>query len=45
MLGGDFGEPISPVRLFLYGVLLLTYQTLDNLDGKQARKTSIRSFI
>jgi hypothetical protein len=40
MLSGDFGESIPPLRLFLFGVLLLSYQTLDNLDGKQARRTS-----
>jgi phosphatidylglycerophosphate synthase len=40
MLSGDFGEVIPPFRLFLFGILLLAYQTLDNLDGKQARKTS-----
>jgi hypothetical protein len=45
MLSGDFGEAIPPFRLFLFGILLLAYQTLDNLDGKQARKTSIYILI
>ena len=33
-----FSEPSSPWKLFFYGFSVLTYQMLDNLDGKQARK-------
>jgi len=33
-----FGSPAPRWALFLYGLTVFIYQTLDNVDGKQARK-------
>lgn len=41
---GEFGDPIPRPVLVTFALLMLIYQTLDNLDGKQARKTSTRPF-
>ena len=42
----DFMEFLpKPWVCILDGVLLLTYQTLDNLDGKQARRTGSSSSL
>jgi ethanolaminephosphotransferase len=35
---GPFGSPAPSWALFLHGVGVFLYQTLDNVDGKQARK-------
>ncbi len=31
--------PVIPWTLLLYSICVFAYQTLDNIDGKQARKT------
>jgi hypothetical protein len=36
-----FTDPLPRWKYLLFGVSLFLYQHLDNLDGKQARKTSI----
>ena len=36
---GKIGDPVSNLQLFLFSLLIFTYQTLDNIDGKQARRT------
>jgi ethanolaminephosphotransferase len=43
MFAGSGVYTDSPARwqLFLFGITLLIYQHLDNIDGKQARKTSM----
>ncbi|KAL9654334.1 hypothetical protein ABK040_010363 [Willaertia magna] len=38
-----FSEPIPRWLFLLNAVLLFSYQTLDNMDGKQARKTQTSS--
>lgn len=43
MFSGEFGEPISKPVLITFAILMLTYQTLDNIDGKQARRTKSSS--
>jgi hypothetical protein len=42
MFYGDstFERAPEPWKYALYGISLFVYQHLDNLDGKQARKTS-----
>lgn len=42
IFGGDsdFASPPEPWKYALFGISLFFYQHLDNLDGKQARKTS-----
>ena len=35
----NLNQPIDSWVLWLHGFALFTYQVLDNLDGKQARKT------
>lgn len=42
MFWGDstFTKALEPWKYLLFGVTLFLYQHLDNLDGKQARKTS-----
>ncbi|XP_031505801.1 uncharacterized protein LOC116268162 [Nymphaea colorata] len=35
----DYSKPAEPWKLALFGITLFVYQHLDNLDGKQARKT------
>lgn len=35
---GSFSEPTPSWTLAFYGFTLFLYQTLDNVDGKQARK-------
>eukprot|EP00919_Chromeraceae_sp_WS-2016_P054352 GHVR01129134.1.p2 GENE.GHVR01129134.1~~GHVR01129134.1.p2 ORF type:complete len:100 (-),score=8.76 GHVR01129134.1:1108-1407(-) len=32
-------EPVVPWTLLFFGTCVLIYQTLDNMDGKQARRT------
>jgi ethanolaminephosphotransferase len=43
MFEGDseFARVIPAWKYLLFGVTLFLYQHLDNMDGKQARKTSI----
>jgi len=38
-----FSEPIPRWVFLLNGILLFAYQTLDNMDGKQARNTKSSS--
>ncbi len=33
------GEPVTPWKLLFFSLCLFLYQTLDNMDGKQARRT------
>jgi phosphatidylglycerophosphate synthase len=42
MFQGDsaFTDVIPGWKYLLFGITLFVYQHLDNLDGKQARKTS-----
>lgn len=42
MFQGDdqFTDPMPKWKYLLFGISLFLYQHLDNLDGKQARKTS-----
>lgn len=42
MFGGDsnFASTPEPWKYAVFGISLFLYQHLDNLDGKQARKTS-----
>jgi ethanolaminephosphotransferase len=42
---GEFGEPVSRPVLITFACLMLIYQTLDNIDGKQARRTSTSYWI
>jgi len=37
--GFDFSQPIKPSTCFIIGIFQLLYQLLDNIDGKQARRT------
>jgi ethanolaminephosphotransferase len=36
---GEIGTYVNSWTLIFFSVCLFTYQTLDNIDGKQARKT------
>jgi len=36
---GEIGEKVLPWTLLFFSLCVFTYQTLDNIDGKQARKT------
>ena len=40
----QFGKAIPPWKCVMMCITILIYQHLDNLDGKQARKTSILIF-
>lgn len=33
------GQKVIPLTLLVFGILVFTYYTLDNIDGKQARRT------
>jgi phosphatidylglycerophosphate synthase len=37
---GDNSQGVAAWKLVLMAVTIVVYQNLDNLDGKQARKTS-----
>ena len=37
--GFDFSKPLKTSTCFVIGIFQLLYQTLDNIDGKQARRT------
>jgi phosphatidylglycerophosphate synthase len=39
----DFATPVAPWVYFLCAAGLFAYQTLDNIDGKQARRTKSSS--
>jgi ethanolaminephosphotransferase len=39
----NFSSPISPGSAFLAAICLFLYSTLDNMDGKQARKIGASS--
>jgi phosphatidylglycerophosphate synthase len=39
------GDPINSVRSILYGILIFAFIVLDNLDGKQARRTKTSSAL
>jgi ethanolaminephosphotransferase len=39
--GAEYKDSPARWQLFLFGITLLVYQHLDNIDGKQARKTSM----
>ena len=36
---GEIGSKVLPWTLLFFSICIFTYQTLDNIDGKQARKT------
>jgi len=36
---GDIGSPVSSYQEVFFAICIFTYQTLDNIDGKQARRT------
>lgn len=36
---GRLGDPLSNAQLLIFSILIFVYQTLDNIDGKQARRT------
>lgn len=36
---GTLGDPVSSGQALFFAVCIFTYQTLDNIDGKQARRT------
>jgi len=38
-LFGDLGDLVSSSQEVVFAVFIFTYQTLDNIDGKQARRT------
>ena len=38
-VGQDFA-PLPDWKCYMMGISIFIYQTLDNVDGKQARKTS-----
>ena len=38
--GSGFEAPVSPQMAIVTGVSFMCYITLDNVDGKQARRTS-----
>jgi len=40
MAVGSNEEGVSPWKLILMGISIIIYQHLDNIDGKQARRTS-----
>ena len=37
--GFDFSYKLKPITCFIIGIFQLIYQLLDNIDGKQARRT------
>ena len=37
--GFDFSQPLKPSTCYVIGIFQLLYQILDNIDGKQARRT------
>ena len=37
--GFDFSQELKPLTCFIIGLFQLIYQLLDNIDGKQARRT------
>jgi len=39
MMTTDVGEAPHPLLSFLFGIGCFVYQTMDNMDGKQARRT------
>ncbi len=39
ILQGEIGSEVVPWTLLFFSFCVFTYQTLDNIDGKQARKT------
>lgn len=39
ILQGDITSHVAPWTLLFFSVCVFAYQTLDNIDGKQARKT------
>ena len=39
---GKLGDRLSNLQLLSFAILIFVYQTLDNIDGKQARRTKIR---
>jgi len=46
IVNGDSGDSDVPRWIFLFnGIAMLTYQTLDNMDGKQARRTGSSSSL
>jgi ethanolaminephosphotransferase len=36
---GKLGDSLSNLQLLTFSILIFIYQTLDNIDGKQARRT------
>ena len=36
---GKLGDRLSNLQLLSFAILIFVYQTLDNIDGKQARRT------
>jgi ethanolaminephosphotransferase len=36
---GDLGDPVTSFQEVFFAICIFTYQTLDNIDGKQARRT------
>ena len=38
-LFGNLGDPVSSGQAVFFAICIFTYQTLDNIDGKQARRT------
>lgn len=36
---GNLGDEVQPFQMVFFSICILTYQTLDNIDGKQARRT------
>ena len=45
MYYNDDGGEIPSWKLYVMGATILIYQTLDNVDGKQARRTSKKDYI
>lgn len=39
ILQGKLGSTVEPLTLWFFSFCVFAYQTLDNIDGKQARKT------
>lgn len=42
---GKLGDPLSNTQLLVFSILIFVYQNLDNIDGKQARRTKTSSAL
>jgi ethanolaminephosphotransferase len=40
---GSLGDVVPETSCFIFAICILTYQNLDNIDGKQARRTNTSS--